>query len=203
MLRRRKTFFPFFFQLYDISKQESAHWQFLTIEWKQLLSLTVFVYSECSNLTFLISSTPSFFFHSLNFAKHIYCFWAFWKLENTFQKQEGKSQHLTSAHIIKELSWNHDNIGAIIHGSGRVKRKTAKTDMDIPQEIAISHIFDLSWTGLCTHPWWSVRGHSCQNKTRLTKYSWSSPPWALRTFSLFVCSPRCLGGCSRKCERQL
>lgn len=68
-----------------------------------LLLLTVFVDSECSNLTFLMTPTPSCFFSLLKFCKTYLLFLGIFK---TFQKQKGNSQHLTGAHIIKDLSGN-------------------------------------------------------------------------------------------------
>lgn len=68
--------------------------------------------------SYIFNDSHSIFFFSslsLNFARHIYCFLAFSKPETTFQKQEGNSQHLTGAHIIKELLGNHDDLGAVVH----------------------------------------------------------------------------------------
>lgn len=144
--------------------------------------------------SYIFNDSHSIFFFSslsLNFARHIYCFLAFSKPETTFQKQEGNSQHLTGAHIIKDSwkSWRFRSHRTFLLSHWQWESKKNKEWRQIAHstnKIATYHKFliypGLLRTGLCTIPWQSVRRHPCQNKTRPTKYSWSLPPWALRTF---------------------
>lgn len=103
---------------------------------ESLLSLTIFVDSECSNLTFLMTPTPS---------RHIYCFLAFFKMRNYFSETKGEFRAPHRCTYYKRDYWKC-----------RVTKQRVKTDMHIAQEYSHTpHNFDLSCTAadrLVHHP---------------------------------------------------
>lgn len=92
-----------------------------------LLSLTVFVDSDCSNLTFLMTPTPSFFHSQDTFTGFfLFCFFGILKTRNYFSKTRGEFTAPHRCKCYKRAYWKswqfRSHCTCANTGSGKVKK---------------------------------------------------------------------------------
>lgn len=126
---RRRFFFPL---LVSTVWHQQTRKHTLTVfnhRMETLLSLTIFVDSECSNLTFLMTPTPSFFFFALlKFCKTHLLFFGIFKTRNYFSETRGE---FTAPHWCihyKRASWKSWRFRSHRTCANTVSGKVKKTE---------------------------------------------------------------------------